>query len=38
VGMYELDSCGSGKGPVAGTCEHGNELYLERWEISWLAE
>jgi hypothetical protein len=21
-----LDACGSGKGPVAGSCEHGNEL------------
>jgi len=22
----ELDAYGSGKGPVAGSCEHGNEL------------
>jgi len=23
--MCGLDACGSGKGPVAGCCEHGNE-------------
>jgi hypothetical protein len=26
VGRCELDSSGSGQGPVAGCCEHGNEL------------
>jgi hypothetical protein len=25
LGGYGLDSSGSGKGPVAGSCEHGNE-------------
>jgi hypothetical protein len=25
IGMHGLDSCGSGQGPVAGSCEHGNE-------------
>jgi hypothetical protein len=24
---YELDSSSSGYGPVAGSCEHGNELF-----------
>jgi hypothetical protein len=26
VGSRELDSSGSGEEPVAGSCEHGNEL------------
>jgi len=26
VGRCGLDSYGSGQGPVAGSCEHGNEL------------
>jgi len=26
VGMCGLDVSGSGQGPVAGPCEHGNEL------------
>jgi hypothetical protein len=25
MGWYGLDSSGSGQGPVAGSCEHGNE-------------
>jgi hypothetical protein len=25
VGNYELDASGSGQGPVAGSCIHGNE-------------
>jgi len=25
IGSCRLDSSGSGQGPVAGTCEHGNE-------------
>jgi hypothetical protein len=25
IGWYELDSSGSGGGPVMGCCEHGNE-------------
>jgi hypothetical protein len=32
VGAYGLDESGSGYGPVAGSCEHGNEH--KRWEIS----
>jgi hypothetical protein len=26
VGRCGLDACGSGKGPVVDSCEHGNEL------------
>jgi hypothetical protein len=26
VGVFVLDSSGSGQGPVAGSCEHGNEI------------
>ena len=25
-GVYGMGSCGSGQGPVAGCCEHGNEF------------
>jgi hypothetical protein len=36
----EVDASGLGKGPVPGSCEHGNETsgFHKRWGISWLAE
>jgi hypothetical protein len=35
MGRYELDSSGLGKGPVKGSCEHGNEPSgsINIWEI-----
>jgi hypothetical protein len=35
MGRYGLDSIGSGLGPVAGFCEHGNEPSgsIKCWEI-----
>jgi hypothetical protein len=35
-----LDSSGSGYGPVAGPCEHGNEPsgYIKSVEFDWLRE
>jgi hypothetical protein len=35
IGGCELDSVGSKLGPVAGSCEHGNEpsCYIKCWEI-----
>jgi hypothetical protein len=35
VGSCAVDSCGSGQGPMAGCCEHGNESLGSRkcWEF-----
>jgi hypothetical protein len=41
IGRYELDSCSSGQGPVAGSCERDNELlaYMICWKFlnSWIT-
>jgi hypothetical protein len=35
MGWYGMDRSGSGKGPVEGSCEHGNEPLgsIKRWEV-----
>jgi hypothetical protein len=39
MGWYGLDRCGSGQGPVEGSCEHGDEPSgsINCWEVlEWL--
>jgi hypothetical protein len=41
VGRYGLKASGSGEGPAAGSCEHGNELsgFMKGREVlNWLRE
>jgi hypothetical protein len=36
VGMCDLESCGSGQGPVAGCCENGNEPFGSKTDGGFL--
>jgi hypothetical protein len=41
MGCYRLEPSTSGQGPVASSCEHGNELSgsIEFWEVlEWLRD